>query len=78
MARADCLAVGILGKEITISIGGVVKLGIDDYLHLHTHPGRILSRKLGGFNLDFLNDNSLVKKFFKANALANYCARFTL
>ena len=77
-ARADCLAVGILGKEITIGIGGVVKLGIDDYLHLHTHSGRILSRKLGGFNLDFLNDNSLVKKFFKVNALANYRVLFNV
>ena len=77
-ARADCLAVGILDKEITIGIGGVVKLGINDYLHLHSHPGRILSRKLGGFNLDFLNDNSFVKKFFKVNALANYCVRFNV
>ena len=60
-ARADGRAVGILDKEITIGIGGVVKLGIDDYLHLHTHPGCVLSRKFGWLDFGFLNDNSFVK-----------------
>lgn len=59
--RSNCLSVGILFEKVAVRIGRVHKFGIDDNLHLHTHTGRILSRKLGWFNLDFLNDNAAVK-----------------
>lgn len=76
--RSYCLSVGILFEKVAVRIGRVHKFGIDDNLHLHTHTGRILSRKLGWFNLDFLNDNAAVKKFFKVYSFTNYCVRLNV